>query len=143
MGKRVAAVVLLVALAGLAPGQIDDKKGTPVKPTREWTGLVRDEAREKDRPKGSVVTEARALEALWKAWRLEDKLPAIDFAKEFVLVSTAGGPNRPRVTARLDEKGNLQVSVVATLIGGPGFGYSIAVFQRKGITSVNGRPLER
>ena len=32
---------------------------------------------------------------------------------------------------------------IATLIGGPGFGYSITTFSRKGVNSVNGKPLPR
>ena len=44
-----------------------------------------------------TITEAKALDALWKTWGLEGKVPTVDFAKEFVVVSTAGGPNRPRV----------------------------------------------
>jgi hypothetical protein len=135
-------LLALLLLTGLAQGQ-PDGKGTVVKPNREWTGIGKDEKLLKGRPRTGVITDAKALEAIWKDWGVEGKVPAIDFGKEFVIVSTAGGPNRPRVSARLDEKGNLRVTAIATLIGGPGFGYSIAAFSRKGVTTVNGKPLPR
>ncbi len=52
----------------------------------------------------------------------------------------AGGPNRPGVSARLDGT-TLKITAWQTLIGGEGFGYSLATFPRKGVKTVNGMKL--
>ena len=74
----------------------------------------------------------------------EPKVPEIDFTKKLVLVGLSlGGPNRPGLNASLDEKGNLRTTYISTLIGGPGFGYSLAVFDRKGIKTINGKEIPK
>jgi hypothetical protein len=113
-----------------------------VKPAQQWTDVIRDETLKKEAPKDGLLTDAKAFAKLWKAWRPKEKVPDIDFKKQFVLVRTAGGPNRPFMNAKVDEKGNLTASVGATLIGGEGFGYLIAVFDRKGVKTVDGKPLK-
>jgi hypothetical protein len=50
----------------------------------------------------------KALEKLWKDWKLTDKMPDIDFTKELVVVSTTTG-SRLRLALTLDDKGDLQV----------------------------------
>ena len=66
----------------------------PVRRSKEWSGSVQDEKLAKDAP--TCVTSARALEQLWKDWKLTDKMPDIDFQKELVVVSTARGSRLPR-----------------------------------------------
>ena len=55
--------------------------------------------------------------------------------KELVVVTYASGPNQPGISATLAD-GTLKIGSFQTLIGGPGFGYSLATFDRKGIKQV-------
>jgi hypothetical protein len=41
----------------------------------------------------------------------------------------------------VDDKGDLTILARATLVGGPGFGYTIGVISREGIKTVKGKPL--
>jgi hypothetical protein len=147
MCYRVALSLLLAALlVPFAGGQIIEgkKKGTPVKPAREWGAVLRKDDLAKEAPKSGLITDAKSFAKLWKAWRGAEKVPDITFDKHFVLVVLSlGGPNRPNISATLDEKGTLAIAALRTLIGGPGFGYSLAVFERKGIKTVNGKPLPK
>ena len=67
-------------------------------------------------------------------------MPKIDFAKEVVIVTLATGPNEPTIKATLDE-GKLQIKAGQALVAGKGFGYSLATFDRKGITTVRNKKL--
>jgi hypothetical protein len=113
-------------------------------PLREWVNVVRNNALSKEAPKEGFLTDAKAFAKLWKAWRPDEKVPEIDFRKQVVIVTLAtGGPNRPRINVTLDDDGNVKVSASSTLIGGPGFGYSIATFERKGIKTIHGKPIDK
>src|SRR3954463_11987044 len=109
-----------------------------VKPTREWSGSVDDEALKKDA--APVLTDRKQLEKLWKAWGIAGQVPDVDFSREVVVVSTTSG-SRLRLAATLDDKGNLQVLGMATLDFRPGFRYAIATVPRKGVKTVNGKAL--
>jgi hypothetical protein len=127
---RTLAVVLV--LAGVATAE-----PTKLTPSRNWVAVIRDEKLKAKAPKNNLITDAKTFEALWKAWRKDEKVPEVDFKKEFGVITFASGPNRPGVSATVDE-GNLKIMSFQTLIGGPGFGYSIATFPRKGIKTVMG-----
>jgi hypothetical protein len=109
-------------------------------PSQNWVGKHDSNKLKKLAPKEGLIVEAKAFEKLWKAWRSDEKVPEIDFTKEFVLVTLADGPNRLSIHATVED-GKMKVTSVQTLIGGDGFGYSLAKFPRKGITSVNGKKL--
>ena len=111
-----------------------------VKPNRDWTGLVRDETLKKLAPVDGYVLDAKEFAKLWKAWRKDEKVPPIDFDKEVVIVTLAAGPNEPTIKATLDE-GKLQITAGQALVAGKGFGYSLATFDRKGITTVRNKKL--
>jgi hypothetical protein len=132
---RLSCLVLSLALAGIATAE-------PVKvtPGRNWVAVVNDETKKKEAPKDGLITDAKAFEKLWKSWRKDEKVPEVDFKKQFVVVTLASGPNKPGISAVLDE-GNLKILARQTLIGGDGFGYSIATFDRKGVKKVNGKEL--
>jgi hypothetical protein len=132
---RTCFVLALLAAAGAA-----EAKPVKVTPNRDWVAVVNDENLKKQAPKDGVVTDAKTFEALWKAWRGKEKVPAVDFTKEFAVVTLASGPNRPSISATLDE-GDLKIQARQTLIGGDGFGYSIATFNRKDVKKVNGKEL--
>jgi hypothetical protein len=129
--NALAVVALVVGFAAAEPKE--------VKPENNWVGIVNDEKFAKEAPADGIIVDAKTFEKVWKAWRKDEKLPVVDFKKHLVVVTLSlGGPNRPGITAMLDE-GNLKLNAFSTLIGGDGFGYSLATFERKGIKSVNGK----
>lgn len=111
---------------------------TKLIPSDTWVSVIKDETLKKLAPKESVFLDAKEFEKLWKQWRPDDKVPQIDFTKDFVLVTLASGPNKPRVSATIEE-GKMVARAIQTLIGGPGFGYSLDVFPRKGVKTINGK----
>ena len=140
--KLIVGFSLLALLLTLHPSNANDGK-TQIKATQTWSGKIGDDVLSKAAPKSGYLTTQKALEELWTAWKLKDKSPTIDFKKQIVFVQLSlGGPNVPRSTYTLDGKGNLTVLSMSTLIGGPGFGYSIDVVNREGIKTYQGRPLE-
>jgi hypothetical protein len=133
-----AALGSLAALAGpLCPADGAEKK--PIKPTMSWTGSVDDEALLKGMP--TVIVNAKDLEKVWKAWKVKGDVPKVDFAKEIVVITTAGG-SRVNMSCVLDGD-NLQVLGVATSDLVPGFRYVIATVPREGIKKVDGKDLPR
>jgi len=131
---------LLVGVAALAAVVLFTSDAlaqkTAVKPSKEWTGSVDDEALEKDAP--ACVTSAKGLEKLWKAWKIADKVPEVDFTKEIVVVTTTRG-SKLRLAAALDEKGNLMVGGLGTRDLAPGFRYVIATVSKEGVKTDQGR----
>jgi hypothetical protein len=112
----------------------------PVKFTKEWKGLVADESKQKGAPE--VIVSAKALEKLWADWKIEGKVPEVDFTKEIVVVGTTRG-SRLNLGARLDEKGDLTVGGLATSDLGEGFRYVIATVPREGVKTVNKKELPK
>ncbi|MCC9609063.1 hypothetical protein LOC68_07115 [Blastopirellula sp. JC732] len=105
-----------------------------------WSGKLQDAALRELAPKAGFIADAETWKMLWTAWRPDEELPAVDFAKELVMVGTVPGPNlvimRPVV-----EEGNVKFVVGGTKIGGPGFGYKLVKIAREGIETVNGKPI--
>ena len=128
-----AAVVLLAAPAARA----DNK---PVKLVKQWNGSVEDAALLKGAP--AVVTSAKGVEGLWKAWKLEGKPPEVDFSKQLVVVTTTRG-SRLRPNVSLEDNGDLRVNALSTKDLRPGFRYVIATVPREGVKTVNGKPLPK
>src|SRR6266851_1934818 len=129
--------VLAVVIAALLTSTALAEK-TKIKTTKEWKGSVADEKLAKDAP--ACITDAKALEKLWKAWKIEDKMPEVDFTKEIVVLSTTPG-SRLTIFANLDDKGNLEVGGLATRDFGEGFRYVIATVPREGVKTINGKDL--
>ena len=111
-----------------------------VKPAKEWTGSVEDEKLAKGAPE--CITSAKGLENLWKAWKLADKVPEVDFTKEIVILATTQG-SKLKMAATLDEKGNLKVGGLGTNDLRPGFRYVIATVSKEGVKTVNGKELPK
>lgn len=133
-----AGVVAVAAVALFTADALAQK--TAVKPSKEWTGSVEDEALAKDAP--ACITSAKGLENLWKAWKIADKVPEVDFTKEIVVVTTTRG-SKLRLAAALDEKGNLTVGGLGTRDLAPGFRYVIATVSKEGVKTVNGKELPK
>jgi hypothetical protein len=107
-----------------------------------WNGVVHNEAEIRHAPPSSYISDSASWSRLWKAWRENDELPQVNFREFVVLVGTASGPNQVQLWPALDGAGNLTVSVTASKIGGPGFGYSMVTIGRTGIRTINGNSLE-
>jgi hypothetical protein len=136
-------VGLLVCLAGLVVALCVPQvhaQPAPVKFSNEWKGAVADEALMKGAPE--CITSAKALEQLWKAWKIADKMPKVDFTKEIVVIGVTSG-SKINLSARLDAKGNLEVLGLATRDLVPGFRYVIATVTRDGVKTVNKKELPK
>jgi uncharacterized lipoprotein YbaY len=128
----------LFVLALMASPAMQAEKKT-VKTIKEWSGTVDDTALMKEAP-GSI-TSIKELEKLWEAWKINDPMPTVDFAKELVVVSTTQG-SRLRLALVLDDgSGNLTVGGVGTRDLRPGFRYVIGTVSLEGVKTVNGKEL--
>jgi hypothetical protein len=133
-----AVVVALVVVMVAAPAVRAQK--TPVKLTREWSGSVADESLRKDAPQ--CITTQKGLENLWKSWKISDKMPEIDFTKEMVVIGITSG-SKLRLSANINEKGNLEVLGLGTRDLVPGFRYVMATVSKEGVKTVNGKELPK
>jgi hypothetical protein len=93
-------------------------------------------------PENGVITNAKDFEKLVRAWKVADKVPEVNFDKELVLVTWTQG-SRLRLSATLDEKGNLKARDIAPLDLDlrPGFSYVIISVPKEGVKTVNGKEL--
>ena len=137
----VLAAVACVVVAVGAERPPAAKKAQPVKVLQSWNGKLADAALRKSVPADGVVLDQEVWAGLWKAWRGQENLPAVDFQKQMVLVFTADGPNSVGCNPTRDGQGHIQAQAMSTLIGGPGFGYLMLCVSREGMQSVNGKPL--
>jgi hypothetical protein len=139
--KRMKVLGTLMSLAIVAVLVSDARaEKTAVKLQKEWQGSVEDEALAKNAP--AVIGDEQAFEKLWKAWKIEEKVPAVDFKKEVAIIATTAG-SKLRLSAALDDKGNLEVLGMGTRDLRPGFRYAIATVSREGIKTVNGKKLPK
>ena len=136
---RVLGVLVPLVIVGVLVSDARAEKKT-VKLENEWKGSVEDKALAKDAP--AVIGDAKALEKLWKAWKIVGDVPAVDFKKQLVIITTTSG-SKLRLSAILDEKGNLEVLGLATRDVRPGFRYAIATVSREGVKTVNGKKLTK
>jgi hypothetical protein len=136
--KVLGVLVPLAILAVVVSDARAEKKA--VKLEKEWKGSVDDETLAKDAP--AVIVEATALETLWNAWKIQGKVPAVDFKKELIIITTTSG-SKLRLSASFDDKGNLEVLGMATRDLRPGFRYVIATVSRTGVKTVNGNKLPK
>jgi hypothetical protein len=130
--------VFALVLVGGAVSAAD----TELKFTQMWTGSVDDEALQKKQPATGVITTAKAFEELWKAWKVGDKMPKIDFDKEIVVVATTNG-SKLNLGVKLDDKGDLKVLAIATRDLRPGFRYQIGTVAKEGVKTVGGKELPK
>jgi hypothetical protein len=136
--KVFGALVSIAVVAASVSGARAEKKA--VKLEREWKGSVEKEELAKDAP--AVIVDAKALEKLWKAWKIEGTAPKVDFKKELLILTTTSG-SKLRVSASLDDKGNLEVLGMGTRDLRQGFRYVIASVSREGVKTVNGKELPK
>jgi hypothetical protein len=136
--KRLAFLAGLILVGLVALQARADKK--LVKFTNEWKGSVADETLQKEAKE--FITSSKEFKKLWEAWKIEGKVPEIDFKKEMVVVATTKG-SRLNLSANLDDKGDLSVVGLATMDLVPGFRYVIASVSRQGVKTVNKKELPK
>src|SRR5262249_22867956 len=76
--------------------------GTKVEPLRAWGQIFKEEEKEllrKEAPASGYIDNEKDWARLWKAWRGNEKLPAVDFKKELIIVGTSEGPNAAGISA--------------------------------------------
>jgi hypothetical protein len=129
-------VLLVVAL----PAGKVRAAGEEVKLVKKWKGSVADVALQMETPE--CITSEKALEKLWKTWKIEEKLPKVDFKKNIVVVVTGRG-SLLNLMARLADDGNLEVIGMNTLDFADGFRYVIATVSLEGIKTVNKKELPK
>lgn len=135
------AVVLLFHMGAIAMG---DEGPQEVQLLETWGGEVPLELR-KRAPEAGYVADAKLWATLWKAYRGDVKVPDVDFREHLILVGVNRDPNRIGAVAKLSDGGDLTVMYAGTLIGfiDPKTGaYQFAKISRKGIKSINGRPIK-
>jgi hypothetical protein len=106
---------------------------------KTWSGSVDDEKASQP----PVITSAKALEALWKAWKIPGDMPKVDFTQEIVVAVYSVGSKLNIAGANLDEQGNLEVVGFGTRDIRPGFRYVLATVSKAGVKTVNGKELPR
>jgi len=131
------AVLVLLCLPQLAAAE---RKWAS--PSRVWVGEFADGGLRRGLPRGGVVTDAKAFAKLWKAWRPEEKVPEVDFAREFAVVLHCARGFRLFAGAVLRD-GQLSVISVTERGGRGGYGYAILTLSRKGVKKANGVPLTK
>jgi hypothetical protein len=107
-------------------------------PLREWSGSIEDLSLLKAAPE--FILSAKEFENIWFAWKLPGSPPEVDFSTDLAAVQTTQG-SKLRLSAALDDRGNLTVLGLATLDLHPGFRYVFLVLSRKGVKTINGKEL--
>lgn len=133
------AILAGLVLIGLwTPEVLAQKKKVEI--LRKWNGKMADRNLLKTAP--NVIVSKAELEKIWKAWKIEGELPNIDFKKEIVVVVTSLQAGIGLSDAKLDEKGNLELTAMVTQErdgATPGFRFVLATVSREGIVSVQGK----
>jgi hypothetical protein len=112
-----------------------------VTPVREWSGSIEDLSLLKSTPE--FILSAKEFESLWRSWKLHGSPPPeVDFSMHLVAVQTTQG-SKLRLSATVDDRGDLTVLGLTTQDLSPGFRYVFAVLSRKGVKTVNGKELSK
>jgi hypothetical protein len=130
-----ASLACVVTAAAAPPQALAQKKKVEV--TQKWSGSVDDEKAIKP----EVITSAKGLEAVWKAWKRQDDVPKVDFTRNFVVAVYSVGSKLNMAGATLNDEGNLDVLGFGTRDIRPGFRYVLGVVSRDGVKTVNKKAL--
>lgn len=142
MSRRCRWLPVAILFALVAPVRADERP-KPVKLERTWGGEIALKLKAQA-PRAGYIADAESWKNLWAAYRGAEKVPEVDFDKELVLVAVNDDPNRIGINATLDAKGDVQVSIISTLIAFKNpttCTYQFAVVKRDGIKSVGGNAL--
>jgi hypothetical protein len=133
----VCAVLSGFVFAAVSPQASAEAKKVEI--TKQWSGSVDDEKLMKP----EFITSAKELEAVWKAWKIKEDLPKVDFEKDLVVAVYSTGSKLKLAGAKLDDKGNLQVLGFGTRDLQPGFRYVLGIVSREGVKKVNNKELPK
>jgi hypothetical protein len=135
---RVATLVCALAVASIVPLLAGSARAQQsLAPSHQWEGEFSDEKLKQEVPKGGVITDADGFAKLWKAWRPNEAVPAVDFKKQFAFVATCSTKGERPVPWATLQGGALSVSWDAARRGRGGWGYAILTFDRNGVKAVN------
>ena len=89
---------------------------------------------------GGLISNQKDFAALWKKWRKDEEAPLVDFRNHFVVAVTMNSFKTSIIRLNMDDDGNASVIAAYNPSGkkSPGFGYSIAVFQRDKVKTFGG-----
>ena len=110
---------------------------------RSWSGKILIAKSDQLTAGRGLITSKEEWAKIWRAVRRRESLPTVDFEKELVLVSVGSDPNKIIIVPTLDKKGDLQVSVMKTLLHHKNpttCFYRFAVIKREGIKTIHGEP---
>jgi hypothetical protein len=142
----------IVMLAVISPNlpwghSLGQSGGKQIKVEKAWEGEIKAELRQEAPQNGFIVNE-KAWAKLWEAYRGNKLLlPKIDFDKQMIVVEVNCDFNHnssDHYTLRLNEKGDLEISVITTLIGGENpvtCEYIFFLISREGVKSIYGNPI--
>jgi len=109
---------------------------TPLAAREEYKGRVSHELARG--VKDGYIAGPKAWAKLWKDWKMEGKLPAIDWKKEMVLVVTSEG-STVTLSAKLGDKGDVKTESVGTDDLRADSVYVMIVVPSKGVKTINGK----
>ena len=94
-------------------------------------------------PRELYIIDQENWKKIWQKWRGSEKLPKVNFRKQLIVFCTTISPNHCSINISLDKKGNLKLNGITTLIGSDGtkFNYKMALIDRAGIKTINGKPI--
>ncbi len=139
----VASGLVLILWGAEAPSQ---DPVVQVPPLESWDGYLEDAKLETEAPAKGYLTNRADWAKLWTAWRKDEKVPAVDFKEEIVMVATKAGYSNTQLIAKL--KGHdLLTGTFSSFSQAPGqpppagFAYHIIRIPRKGIKTIGGKPI--
>ena len=112
-----------------------------VEKIKAWIGHLDDKQLTELVPADGFLTSQDEWKTLWEKWRPGKRLPDVDFKQQVVLVSL-GGPYPVELEPRLNDQGELKVASSPRHAPKRGYGYGIAVVQRTGVKTINGKAIE-
>lgn len=131
-------LILCVGTVSESRARAEDKK---VEPVKVWAGLLDEKKLTELAPAKGYVTSEAALKKVWETWRPGEKLPEVDFTKQVVLVNLCG-MYPPKYELKVTAEGDLKVVVIPLVPPRRGYGYGIAVVERSGLKTINGKAID-
>jgi len=84
------------------------------------------------------ITDSETLIDAWETLDISGKVPKIDFNKQLVVVSTWRGSSFTP-SYYVDSNGELKTTIIGTMDLRSGLRYALAIFDREGIKTVQGK----
>jgi hypothetical protein len=138
-----AGVVLTLALPAFVGVSRANDKPKAVIPVKTWGGLMKIELRGKA---PNYIANKEAWAKFWKLYRGDEKLPAVDFEKQLIVVVVNNDPNGISAMLELDAKGDLKIDYASTeikFINPTTCAYQVALIPRAGIKTIMGVPIAK